>query len=42
MEYDLDLIASEIEILNKLDHINIVKYLVMEFVEGMQISNHVK
>ena len=53
MEYDLDLIATEIEILNKLDHINIVKYfetyndakyiyLVMELVEGMQISNHVK
>jgi serine/threonine protein kinase len=48
MEDDLDLIATEIAILNKLDHINIVKYfetyndakyiyLVMELVEGMQI-----
>ena len=52
MEYDLDLVVEEIAILNKLDHLNIVKYfetyndakyiyLVMEFVEGMQIFQHV-
>ena len=52
MEYDLDLVVEEIAILNKLDHLNIVKYfetyndakyiyLVMEFVEGMQIFKHV-
>ncbi len=48
MQYDLDLITTEIAILFKLDHINIVKYfetyndakyiyLVMELVEGNNI-----
>ena len=51
MRYDLDLLASEVAVLNKLDHPNIVKYyetyndfryiyLVMEYVKGQVLFKH--
>ena len=51
MQCDIDLLASEVAVLNKLDHPNIVKYyetyndykyiyLVMEFVKGKVLFKH--
>lgn len=51
-EYDLDMIRSEVDVLSRLDHPNIVKYLetyndkhyiylVQEYIEGKQLFQHI-